>query len=705
MPDTRPRDFAASPPIRALVVGAGETSCLIHLPVLARLRDQGRLHLAEICDLRRDRAVAAREKFGFSRSSGDALAGLRGTDIDAVYLFGDAHMHAALGMEALEHGKHLFVEKPIAPSHAEAVRMAEAARAGRLVACGGHNRRFYRSLAEVRRHGGKAGWRTAEAVFHKPASFVPPPFGATSWLTANGIHALDALLFVIGSLPDHVAASAEGNSYAALLRWPGGAQATFLCDNSAGERREAYAFHAPGLSCRVEEDGLRVANAGGVRFTPTPMSSPTDVLDGFAAEHAAFLDAIEYGGEPVHGLAALAPSLHLAELIEQGFSGRISWPKPASYGAVPSPKRHRGASLLVVNARGLAPGLTAVPPDWPLVAIEDVLQSRLPRPDIAAALIGTGPSVLTEQLLDRLPNLQIAGLAGLSFAHHRPELLLARGITLVNASAAHADYVAEFALGVAILGRRRAFASDRLMRSGGWGIAAPPTGWRGPALRAARLLRPVFARAGLEPVLLRTWRRTRPLHGIDPGFQAPPRALLGATAGLLGWGANAQALATRLLAAGAEVTVFSENADPDHIRQAGAVPVSLGQALAADIVSLHRGLTPATRHFLGAAELARLRPGTVLINIARAALIEPASLLARLRRGDIVACLDVFELEPPAARDPLRRLTNVFLTSHLAGGATDLRPAAVSEVLQKINRHFDGTPVEPVTQARLRTMT
>ena len=700
MEGTQRSGFSVSPPIRALVVGAGETSCLIHLPVLARLRDRGRLHLAEICDLRRDRAAAAREKFGFSRGSGDAVSALRGTDIDAVYLFGDAHMHAELGMAALEHGKHVFVEKPIAPSHAEACRMAEAARARRLIACGGHNRRFYRSLAEVRRHGGKAGWRTAEAVFHKPASGVPPPFGATSWLTANGIHALDALLFVIGSLPDHVAASAEGNAYAALLRWADGAQGMFLCDNSAGERREAYAFHAPGLSCRIEEDGLRVANAGGAHMIPMPGTG-----DGFEAEHASFLDAIEHGGEPVHSLAALAPSLHLAELIEQGFSGRIVWPKPASQRTVASPKQHDRGSLLLVNAGSLAPGLAAMPPGRPLVTLEDVLQSPRPRPDITAALIGTGPSVLTELLLDRLPNLRIAGLAALSFAHHKPELLLAHGITLVNASAANAESVAEFALGLAILGRRRGFTSDRLMRSGGWGVAASPDGWRGPALRTAQMLRPVFARAGLEPLLLRSWRQTRSLHGIDPGFQAPARTLRGATAGLIGWGANAQAFAARLLAAGAKIIVFSEHADPDRIREAGAVPVSLGQALAADVVSLHRGLTPTTLHCLGAAELARLRPGAVLINVARAALIEPAALLARLRRGDIFACLDVFEPEPPAARDPLRRLPNVFLTSHIAGGAADLRPASLREVLQKIELHFDGMPIEPVTQARLRTMT
>jgi predicted dehydrogenase len=130
------------PSIRALVVGAGETSNLLHLPVLARLRDRGRLELVEVCDLRQDRAAAARERFGFARTSGDAVSALQRPDIDAVYLFGDARMHHAVGMAALDAGKHLFVEKPIAPSHAEACEMAEAARARGRVAAGGHNRRF-----------------------------------------------------------------------------------------------------------------------------------------------------------------------------------------------------------------------------------------------------------------------------------------------------------------------------------------------------------------------------------------------------------------------------------------------------------------------------------------------------------------------------------------------------------------------------------
>ena len=120
---------------------------------------------------------------------------------------------------------------------------------------------------------------------------------------------------------------------------------------------------------------------------------------------------------------------------------------------------------------------------------------------------------------------------------------------------------------------------------------------------------------------------------------------------------------------GASVAVYTGHAADEDIRHAGALRVSLSEALACDVVSLHRGLTPQTLHCLGEAELAKLRPGTVLINTARGALIEPRALITRLRRGDIFACLDTFEDEPPDASDPLRALPNVFLTSHIAGGS------------------------------------
>jgi phosphoglycerate dehydrogenase-like enzyme len=122
-------------------------------------------------------------------------------------------------------------------------------------------------------------------------------------------------------------------------------------------------------------------------------------------------------------------------------------------------------------------------------------------------------------------------------------------------------------------------------------------------------------------------------------------------------------------------------------------------------VSLHRGLTPETRHFLGEPELAKLRAGAVLINIARGALIEPGALLARLNRRDIFACLDTYEEEPLTASDPLRSLPNVFLTSHIAGGSSDMHAAAAHEVVRKILDHLAGGTVDAISAERLRTMT
>jgi phosphoglycerate dehydrogenase-like enzyme len=208
----------------------------------------------------------------------------------------------------------------------------------------------------------------------------------------------------------------------------------------------------------------------------------------------------------------------------------------------------------------------------------------------------------------------------------------------------------------------------------------------------------------LEPALLKAWRGTRPLHGVGAGPASPLRDLRGASVGLIGWGANAEAFTQRLLGAGARVCVFTDHASPEDIAKAGARPVCLGEALAADIVSLHRGLNPTTRHCLGAAELARLRPGAVLINVARAALIEPKALLARLKKGDVFACVDVFDEEPPPASDPLRRLPNVFLTSHIAGGSMDMRAASVREVLDKIEQQLADGSAQAVARERLRTM-
>ena len=155
--------------LRVLVIGAGPAPDAIHLPVLARLRDHGEIVLTLVCDIQRERAAAARRKFGFLQDSGDGVAALGRTDIDAVYIFGSAQLHYEYGMLALQNGKHLFVEKPVAPTYVQARELAELASAQGLIAAGGLNRRF----CEVPRRGSCARRRRPVGDLQKRYSTSP----------------------------------------------------------------------------------------------------------------------------------------------------------------------------------------------------------------------------------------------------------------------------------------------------------------------------------------------------------------------------------------------------------------------------------------------------------------------------------------------------------------------------------------------------
>jgi len=97
------------------------------------------------------------------------------------------------------------------------------------------------------------------------------------------------------------------------------------------------------------------------------------------------------------------------------------------------------------------------------------------------------------------------------------------------------------------------------------------------------------------------------------------------------------------------------------------------------VISLHLALNDETRGFLNAERLARTKRGVILVNTARAALVEEASLLAALASGHIRhAGLDVFHAEPLKPDHPLARMDNVTLTSHAA-----FRTLEASETLMR----------------------
>jgi len=144
------------------------------------------------------------------------------------------------------------------------------------------------------------------------------------------------------------------------------------------------------------------------------------------------------------------------------------------------------------------------------------------------------------------------------------------------------------------------------------------------------------------------------------------RDIAGLRLGLVGCGAIGQAVARLALPFGMSVAAY-DPAGPD-VPGIARLP-SLHELLRrSDVLSLHLPLLPATRHLIGAAELAALPPGAMVLNTARGGLVDEAALYAAVESGRLSgAGLDVMEGEPPPAGYPLRRHPRVICTPHVAG--------------------------------------
>lgn len=183
--------------------------------------------------------------------------------------------------------------------------------------------------------------------------------------------------------------------------------------------------------------------------------------------------------------------------------------------------------------------------------------------------------------------------------------------------------------------------------------------------------------------------RTPEVHG--PRGNLPLGRELGElTVGLVGMGAVARAVAQRLGGFGSELVFTARTAR----EVAGARQVDLAELLAvADVVSLHLPLTTATREVIGAREIAAMRPGAVLVNSARGALVDQDALVDGLRQGHpAAAALDVFDPEPLPADSPLRSLPNVYLSPHVAAGTQQARARVRRMVGENLRRVLAGRP-------------
>jgi len=191
-------------------------------------------------------------------------------------------------------------------------------------------------------------------------------------------------------------------------------------------------------------------------------------------------------------------------------------------------------------------------------------------------------------------------------------------------------------------------------------------------------------------LLLALARRLLPLHrDAAAGRWRQPQSwtlapLHGQTLGLVGFGTIGQAVARKARVFGLRLLAHDPYGDPKAAEELGVTLVPLPELLAeSDYLSLHTPLTPETRHLIGAAELAAMKPSAVLVNTARGPVVDEAALAEALTSGPIAgAGLDVFEEEPLSPDSPLCRLENVVLTPHVAS----VSPEAMRLLREEVGR-------------------
>lgn len=178
--------------------------------------------------------------------------------------------------------------------------------------------------------------------------------------------------------------------------------------------------------------------------------------------------------------------------------------------------------------------------------------------------------------------------------------------------------------------------------------------------------------------------------------------LAGRRLGIIGLGGIGSTVAGIARGFGMQVSAWNAHVPAERFAGLDVTPVDdLGDLIAgSDVVSVHLPLNDATRGIVTAEHLARLRPGTLFINTARSEVIEPGALLARLRKGDIPAGLDVFDHEPLSADDAICAIPGVVLTPHVGWRTDGAFKELTRQMIACLTAYFAGEDYNVVVSER-----
>lgn len=200
----------------------------------------------------------------------------------------------------------------------------------------------------------------------------------------------------------------------------------------------------------------------------------------------------------------------------------------------------------------------------------------------------------------------------------------------------------------------------------------------------------------------RTWR------GL-PGYE-DRLALWGKTVGIVGFGHTGREMARLGQAFGMRVAVYRRRADAraedvDVLLSADAGDHINSLVEQSDVIMLAAHLSDETYHLLSADQFARMRPGALVINMARGPVIDEAALIDALTSGQIAgAGLDVFDEEPLPVDSPLWDAPNLLITPHMTPKMPDKTQRSIDTIVENVRRYRSGAPmVNPLTERDVYT--